>query len=122
MGDSGSRPSLRRGQIHWIEWDPGRRSEQCCRRTGLVVQADPINASRTYGITIVAALTTSDHDVPTHAALDPDLGNGLTQKSFAMCEQIMTITRDRPGAYVGTVNEAAMARLDRALKRALALT
>lgn len=122
MGDSGIRPSLRRGQIYWLEWDPGGGAEQRGRRPGLIVQADPINASRTYGNTIVVALTTSDHGVPTHVALAPDAANGLAQTSFAMCEHVMTIARDRLGQYIGSTDDATMARISRALKRALALT
>ena len=122
MGDSSFQQSLRHGQIHWVDWEPARGTEQRVRRPGLVVQADPINAGRTYGNTIVVALTTTDHGVPTHVCLDPDPSDGLAQTSFAMCEHVMTIARDRLRAYVGTANDAAMARIDRALKRALALT
>lgn len=93
-----------------------------CRRPGLIVQADPINASRAYRNTIVAALTTSDHGVPTHVAIEPHSATGLERTSFAVREQVMTIARDRLGKYIGSADDATMARIGRALKRALGLT
>jgi mRNA interferase MazF len=114
-------PDLRRGAIYWVDWHPARGTEQRRRRPALVVQADPINASPSYANTIVVALTTADHGVPTHVAIEPSSGNGLMHRSFAMCEQIMTITRDRLATHVGSVDESSLARVDRALKRALGL-
>ncbi len=122
MGDRGHGVALRRGQIYWIEWEPGRGSEQRRRRPGLIIQADPINASRAYRNTIVVALTTSDHGVPTHVAIEPDSANGLERTLFAMCEQVMAVARDRLGQYIGSADDATMARISRALKRALSLT
>ncbi len=112
---------LRRGQIWCLVWEPGRGSEQRGRRPGLVVQADPINASSTYGNTIVVALTTTDHAVPTHVPIESTEETGLPQRSFAMCEHIMTVTRDRLETCIGAADATAMPVVDRALPRALGI-
>jgi mRNA interferase MazF len=122
MNESSAGRPLGRGQIYWVDWEPARGTEQRGRRPKLVAQADPINASRAYGNTIVVALTTAAHGVPTHVPLEPTGETGLSQPSYAMCEQLMAIARDRLDAYIGSVDAATMGRLDRALKRALALT
>ncbi len=118
--DSAGAP-LRRGQIYCIDWEPARGEEQHGRRPGLIVQADPINASSTYGNTIIVAITTADHAVPTHVALSPTPENGLNQRSFAMCEHLITVARGRLRACTGSVDAATMGQVDRALKRALGL-
>jgi len=112
---------LRRGQIYWIRWEPARGSEQRGRRPGLIVQADPINASTRYPNTIAVALTTVFHGVPTHVQVEPTQTNGLSQRSYVLCEHFMTISRERLDEYIGELDSATMAQVNRALKRALAL-
>ena len=47
----------RRGEIYWVDWDPGRGSEQTGRRPALIIQNDSGNE---YGATtIVAACSTA---------------------------------------------------------------
>jgi mRNA-degrading endonuclease toxin of MazEF toxin-antitoxin module len=96
-------------------------SEQRGRLPALVVQADPINASRTYGNTIVVALATAEHRVPTHVLVGPAAGSGLAERSFAMCEHIMTVARERLDLYIGAADSETLGRIDRALRRALGL-
>jgi mRNA interferase MazF len=112
---------LRRGQLYWIRWEPARGSEQRGRRPGLIIQADPINASRRYGNTIVLALTTAPHPVPTHVLVEPSESNGLARRSSVMCEQCMTISKERLEGLIGDLDAATMEQVNRALKRALAL-
>ena len=113
--------ALERGQLYWIEWSPGRGSEQTGRRPGLVVQADPINRSTRYTNTIVVALTTVFHPVPTHIQVEPNGENGLSQTSYVLCEQIQTISRDRLQARIGRIDSDSLTKVDQALKRVLSL-
>lgn len=114
-------PALLRGQLHWVSWQPARGSEQAGRRPALVIQTDSFNRSERYTNTIVAAVTTTDRPVPVHIAIDPDAQNGLDIRSFVMCEQLMTISRERLDGYIGAVDESTMASVDAALKRILQL-
>ena len=119
MTDSGI--ELRRGQIYWVDWSPGRGSEQIGRRPALIVQADPINRSTRYTNTVVVAISTALHPVPTHVEIEPTEENGLTQKSYVLCEQIITITRVRLEDKIGVLDRDSLDMVDRALKRVLAL-
>jgi mRNA interferase MazF len=114
-------PPLKRGQIHWLAWEPSRGSEQRGRRPGLVVQTDAFNRSRKYTNTIVVALSTAAHDVPVHVAIEPTAANGLTRTTFALCEQVMTVSRARLDGYIGELEPDAMARVGVALRLMLSL-
>jgi len=114
-------PALRRGQLYWIVWEPGRGSEQRGRRPGLIIQCDPFNESQRYTNTIVAAVSTAAHNVPVHVAVDPTETNGLRTRSYVLCEQILTISRERLDAYIGEVDVQTMEQVDAVLKRILAL-
>jgi len=113
---------LRRGQLYWIAWEPGRGSEQRGRRPGLIIQCDPFNASQRYTNTIVAAISSAAHPVPVHVTLEPSESNGLRTRSYVLCEQILTISRERLEDYIGELDVQTMAQVDTALKRILALT
>jgi mRNA interferase MazF len=111
----------RRGEIYWLDWNPPRGSEQAGRRPALVVQNDPFNTNPRYPNTIVVALTTQGRSVPTHIELDPSSTNGLKERSYVKCEQVLTVSKERLEARIGELSAAEMARVSRAMKRVLAL-
>src|ERR1051325_317807 len=106
--------ALKRGQLFWIDWIPGRGSEQTGRRPGLIVQADPINRSTRYTNTVVVALSTVFHPVPTHIQIEPSDENGLNHTSYVLCEQIQTISRDRLQSRIGTIDSESLGKVDQA--------
>src|SRR5437763_1668082 len=112
---------LRRGAIHWADWSPGRGSEQAGRRPALVVQADVANRNDRYPNTVVATISRSGRDVPTHVLIDPSPANGLREISYVKCEQLLTISKERLEGSIGRLNEEEMERVDIAIKRVLAL-
>ena len=48
--------------------------------------------------------------------------NALQQLSYVLCEQIMTVSKERLDEYIGELDEETMTQVDRALKRVLALS
>ena len=114
--------SVRRGEIHWVDWNPSRGSEQTGRRPGLIVQNDPFNSNPNYPLTIMVAVSTIGRNVPTHVRVEPNSRNGLKAISYIKCEQIVTVSLDRLDGYIGTLEETEMVRIDRALKRVLSLS
>src|SRR5579862_7740433 len=96
-------PTPLRGQIYWVDWNPARGSEQAGRRPALVVQNDPFNRNTRYPNTIVVAVSTRGRDVPVHVMLEPTVENGLRERSYVKCEQVMTISKDRLEERIGTV-------------------
>lgn len=115
-------PPIRRGDIYWVDWNPGRGSEQAGRRPALIIQTDAGNSNPAYPNTIVGAISTARARVMTHVEVEPSAENGLRATSSVKCEQLVTISKDRLGARIGQIGPDAMERVDRALKRALGLT
>ncbi len=114
-------PEARRGDLFWLDWSPGRGSEQAGKRPALVVQTDAANRVERYPNTIVVPVSTSGKPVPFHVRIQPDVGNGLREVSFAKCEQIMTVSRDRLDVRLGCLSAADMNRVDDALCKVLGL-
>jgi mRNA interferase MazF len=114
-------PTVRRGQIWLVDWSPGRGSEQLGRRPAIVIQTDAANTNPRYPNTIVLTLSTKGLDVATHVRIEPDRSNGLQETSWAKCEQILTVAKDRLATLWGTVSAEDLRRIESATKTALAL-
>ncbi len=115
------RSDISRGDIWWAEWSPGRGSEQVGRRPALVVQVNAMNCSTRYGNVIVLAITTQDRPVPTHVRIDPSPGNGLRAVSYVMCEQVLTVSKQRLEGRLGAASPPDMRRVEAGLRRVLDL-
>lgn len=67
--------------------------EQGGRRPALVVSADQFNHGPA-GLVIIVPLTTVARGVPLHVPLEPPEA-GLRERSFAMCEQVRSLSHAR---------------------------
>lgn len=115
------RPELRRGDLYWVDWSPARGSEQAGRRPALIVQLDPANRNPNYPNTIVVTISRSGREVPSHVPINPTTENGLRELSYAKCEQILTVSKDRLVERIGHVSPDRMTEVSEALKRMLAI-
>ncbi len=118
---AGSRSDARRGDLWWVDWSPGRGSEQTGRRPALIIQTDAANANDRYPNTIVATVSTKGRPVPSHVELTPSRENGLAATSFVKCEQIITIGKERLEQRLGSITEEDRERVAAALRRMLVL-
>ena len=123
MTDSTSlRTDLQRGDLYWLDWSPGRGSEQTGMRPALIIQSDAGNRNPRYDLTIVATLSTKGKaTIPTHVELTPSPGNGLREVTYVKGEQIMTVAKERLRDRIGRVSEQDMNRVEAALKRSQGL-
>jgi mRNA interferase MazF len=110
-----------RGEVWWVDWSPGRGSEQAGRRPALVVQTNPANHNPGYPNTIVVTISRQGRDVPSHVCLQPTALNGLSSQSFIKCEQILTISKKRLEKRMGRVTEGQLELVDAAMRMVLAL-
>ncbi len=117
----GMRSDLSRGDIWWVDWSPGRGSEQTGRRPALVVQRDVANHNPNYPLTIVAAISTKRRGVSAHVPIQPSGGNGLVALSYVKCEQLVTISKHRLERRLGRVTASELAAVDAALRLVLDL-
>jgi mRNA interferase MazF len=116
------RSDLRRGEIYWLDWSPGRGSEQSGLRPALIIQSDAGNSNPRYNLTIVATLSTKGKStIPTHVEILPSAGNGLRELSYIKAEQIMTVTKARLQSRIGKITEPEMTRVESALRRSQGL-
>ena len=112
-------PAISRGEIWWMDWSPGRGSEQAGHRPALIIQNNVGNANA--ATTIVAALTTRGRGgIPVLVPL-PRSESGLPQDSFVNLSQIQTIAKSRLLGRAGALNEALMSQVDGALRISLGL-
>jgi len=112
---------ISRGEIWWVNWSPGRGSEQAGRRPALVVQTNAANRNPRYPNTIVVAVSRKGRDVPFHVRLEPTAENGLTEASFAKCEQILTVSKARLEERLGRLAEDDVDRVASALLLVLSI-
>ena len=114
-------PVIRRGQIWLVDWSPGRGSEQLGKRPALVIQTDAANSNPRYPNTIVITLSTKGLPVATHIPIEPDANNGLREKSWVKCEQVLTISKQRLYQQWGQLSATAMSKVESAVKTALGM-
>jgi len=101
---------LRRGMVVWADLDPVRGREQAGRRPALIVASDAyLEQADTLAILVPA--TTIDRGWPNHIPLR---GAGLTlaRPTFAMTEQLRTVTRERLVDTAGVVDAETMRAVD----------
>ncbi|MGB9858519.1 MAG: type II toxin-antitoxin system PemK/MazF family toxin [Moorellaceae bacterium] len=109
----------KRGEIHLVDWSPGRGSEQAGIRPALIIQNDVGNEHSPT--TIVAAVSTRVKKVyPFHVLITPE-ESGLDRPSVVKLEQLMTIDKTRLVKKVGTLSEEKMEEVDRAIHLSLGL-
>ncbi len=115
---------MRRGDIHFVDLDPGRGSESSKRRPAIIVSNDAANATaRRLGrgvITVIPVTSNVDRVYPFQVLL-PAAETGLDRDSKAQAEQIRSIAVERVGDRLGVVPNAIMLDIDEAMRLHLGL-
>lgn len=109
---------VRRGDIWWLDWSPGRGSEQRGQRPALVIQNDLGN--RYSPTTIVSAVTTRGGDYP-FIVLVSAPESGLPRDSFVNLAQILTVDKSRLMRRSGRLDQQKMREVDSAIRISLGL-
>ena len=105
-----------RGDLYLVEFDPARGHEIQKTRPALIIQNDIGN--QYSPVTIVAAITSklSPTPYPVEVIVAASKGNGLQVRSAIQLSQIRSVDCERLVKRLGTLDEAAMLQVDRALK------
>lgn len=93
--------NLAPGDVVWVEPDPTVGREQGGRRPALVIASTDYLAT-VESLAIVVPITTVDRHWPNHI---PIRGADLPQASWAMSEQVRTVSRERIVARAGAVDD-----------------
>ena len=108
-----------RGQVWLVDLDPARGREQAGKRPALVVSVDQFNQTA-LGLAVVVPITSKDKGFPLHVRLDPPEG-GLQLTSFAKCEDVRSVSRERLSKPLGRVTPAVMRLVNDRLRLVLGL-
>jgi len=110
---------VRRGEIWYVDWSPGRGSEQTGLRPAVVIQTDAANRNPHYPNTVVLTVSTKGKAVPFHVPVNPSGENGLLEKSYVKCEQILTISKERLIRRVGNLDDEGIEAIEAAIRLVL---
>lgn len=110
--------AILRGDLYYANLNPVVGSEQGGIRPTLVIQN---NTGNKHSPTVIVAAITSKvkTQLPTHISLSGI--PSLEKDSIALLEQIRTIDRARLKEYIGTLDNAIMLEIDRALSVSVGL-
>lgn len=112
--------TLRRGEIHWIEFPPSAAREQAGRRPAIIIQADTSGSLPTV---FVVPLTTNARAsrYPGTFAVEPSGTNGLQVQSVVLAFQLRAIDRTRVGERLGYLEPQDLTALEDHLRSLLSL-
>jgi mRNA interferase MazF len=109
---------MHRGDVVWVDLDPGRDSEASKRRPAVVVSNDGANRTAEAlgrGVVTVVPITSATSRVyPFQVAL-PARSCGLAKRSKAQAEQVRSVAIERIGGVAGRLPPPLVAALDDAL-------
>jgi mRNA interferase MazF len=106
---------LTRGEVYWVNFEPGRGGEIRKQRPAVIVSNDVSN--RVLNRVQVLPLTSSTGRVYPSEAIVSVSG----EEHKAMADQIRTVARERLGEYVGHLSGRDMASVERAIRTQLGL-
>lgn len=104
-----SLPRPRLGEVWSVTFDPVRGHEQGGTRPGLVISNDPFNRTP-HTLCILVPLTRTDRGIPSHLPIHPPEG-GLRAVSFALCDQVKSLSVGRLHRRLGAVDPSTVERV-----------
>lgn len=104
----------RRGDVWWADLDPAVGHEQGRARPVLVVSSDALHRIPSGLVTIVS-ITSVPRRFASHVEIRPPEAN-LRATSYAMAEQVRTISTLRLGRRMGTVEPATIDHVDELMR------
>ena len=110
---------VKRGEIYWVDWSPGRGSEQSGLRPALIIQNDTGN--RHSPTTIVASISTASEKPYPFLVNFTAKESGLSRDSAVNLSSILTIDQSCLGDKCGELNNTRMTKVNEAIKISLAL-
>jgi mRNA interferase MazF len=115
---------VRRGDVVWVDLDPGLGAEASKVRPAVVVSNDGANSTAERlgrGVVTVVPVTSNTQRVYPFQVLIPAERGGLPRASKAQAEQVRAVSVGRVGRVMGRLPDDLMARLDDALRLHLGL-
>ena len=108
-----------RGEVYFVNCGDVVGSEQGGIRPAIVLQNNIGNCHSPTTIVAMVTSSTTKKELPTHVWLHT---SGFSRPSCALLEQIRTVSLERFGRYVCTLDSADMRKINKALKVSLSIT
>ncbi len=108
-----------RGDVWFADFSPARGHEQSGRRPCVVVSINRFNHGPS-GLAIVLPITSKARPIPSHVEVG-STESGLSQRSFAIAEQVRCISQERLLRKVGTLPAGALDEIEDWLRLFLGL-
>ncbi len=111
--------TARRGEIWLVDFGEPVGREQAGIRPALVVSDDALNEGPA-GVVLVAPLTSVNRELPSQVEVEPG-ESGLNHPSYAMCEDVKSISEQRLIDRLGVVGPGPLFEVGRVLRYLLEL-
>ena len=113
---------IRRGDIYWVNFSPGKGSEPVGRRPGLAIQCDALNESRLNTV-IMAAITSNlkFSGAPGNVALKKGESN-MPKPCVINVTQLKSVDKASLIEKIGSLSDERMQEVVEGLKLAMDIT
>ena len=109
----------RRGDVWQTDFDPVLGHQQGGNRPAVVVSIDGVNLGPS-GLAVVVPCSSRDRGLPFNVPV-PGGAGGLRRPSFALCEMVRIVSRERLRFYRGRLPDGSMASIEDRLRILLGL-
>jgi len=94
---------MKRFELYLVNLDPTIGVEMKKTRPCLIISPDEMN--RCVQSVIVAPLTTQIRNIPSRVKIEANRGNGLSETSYVVLDQIKTIDKIRCVSRLGSISD-----------------
>ncbi|MCY3806468.1 MAG: type II toxin-antitoxin system PemK/MazF family toxin [bacterium] len=101
-----------------VDFGPSYPAEPAFRRPAVVV-GPPDSFGREFPVAIVVPLTTARRDLSCHVEVEATPANGLAETSYAQCELVRSVNRDRLVRRLGVIDYVNGRRISDVLRMLL---
>ncbi len=99
---------IRKGDIYWVDFSPGKGSKPKGRRPGLVIQGDPLNDSSINTVVMLAITSTLKFgELPGNVTLSKGEAN-MPKRCVVNVTQIKSVDRKSLREKIGTLSKERM--------------
>ena len=98
-----------RGEVWSVSLDPTQGHEQSGTRPCLVISTNKFNHGAA-GLVVVVPITSRDKRIPSHVRI-PKGEAALTEESFAKCEEVRCVSKERLSKRWGLVQPVTMSEV-----------
>ena len=115
---------MRRGELRWVDLDPVRGNESDKRRPAVIISNDGANTTASRlgrGVVTVIPVTSNTERVYPFQVLLDAAATGLVRDSKAQAEQVRSVSVERVGDLIASLDADIVRALDDALRLHLEL-